>query len=81
MIPLTLPLVEARIAQIAELNLHHQEMATNARNNENVMNDLIAASEVHSQNSLSTFQHLKHSTSPPWSSTPMATCTRSPWHP
>ena len=59
MIPLTLPLVEARLAQIAELNLHHQEMATNARNNENVMNDLIAASEVHTQNSLNTFQHLK----------------------
>ena len=34
-------------------------MAANARNDENVMNDLIAASDVHTQNSLNTFQHLK----------------------
>ena len=59
MIPLTLPLVEARLAQIAELNLHHQEKATNARNHENVMNDLIAATEVHTQTSLNTFQDLR----------------------
>ena len=59
MVPLTLAMVDTRLARIAELNIHHQEMATNARNNENVMNDLIAASEVHTQNSLNTFQHLK----------------------
>ena len=59
MVPLTLAMVDTRLARIAELNIHHQEMATNARNNENVMNDLIAASEVHTQTSLNTFQDLK----------------------
>ena len=59
MVPLTLPMVDTRLARIAELNIHHQEMATTARTNENVMNDLAAASEAHTQNSLNTFQHLK----------------------
>jgi hypothetical protein len=58
MIPLTLPLVEAHLAQIATLNLHHQEKATDARNHEHVMNDLIAATEVHTHTSLNIFKDL-----------------------
>ena len=52
-------MVDTRLAGIAELTIHHQQMATTARTNKNVMNDLATASEVHTQNSLHTFQQLK----------------------
>ena len=59
MIPLTLPLIEAHLTQIDTLNLHHQEKATDARNHELIMTDLIAATEVHTFNSFNIFKDLR----------------------
>ena len=59
MIPLTLPLIEAHLTQINTLHLHHQEKATDAHNHELVMNDLIAATEVHTLNSFNIFKDLR----------------------
>ena len=59
MIQLTLPLVEAHLTRIDTLTLHHQEKATNARNHELIMTDLIAATEVHTLNSYNIFRDLR----------------------
>ena len=59
MIPLTLPLIEAHLTQIDALNLHHQEKATDARNHEVDLTDLIAATEVHTFNSFNIFKDLR----------------------
>ena len=57
--PLTLILVEAHLTWIEEMTQYHLEGATNARNNEVVLNDLIAATEVYSLNSYHAFMDLR----------------------
>ena len=59
MIQLTLPLVEAHLTRIEAMTQHHQEKATDARNHELIMTDLIAATEVHTFNSYNIFNDLR----------------------
>ena len=59
MVPLTLPMVDNRLARIAELTIRHQQLATTARTNQNVLNDLATASEMHTQSFIHIFQQLK----------------------
>ena len=75
MLRLTLPLVDARITHIEALNVHHREEATDARNHELVLTDLIAATEVHTLNSQDVFRDFRalhlhaaalHSIGHPW---------------
>ena len=59
MVPLTLSLVEAHLRRIEAMTQHHREKATDARNHEVILNDLIAATEVYTLNSYNAFQDLR----------------------
>ena len=58
MVPLTLSLVEAHLRRIEAMTQHHREKATDARNHEIILNDLITATEVYTFNSYNAFQDL-----------------------
>ena len=59
MVPLTLSLVEAHQTRIEAMTQHHREKATDARNHEVILNDLIAATEVYTLNSYNAFKDLR----------------------
>ena len=56
---LSLPMIENRIAQIVELITKHEQLASAARVNANVLNDLASASEMNTRSFMQIFQQLK----------------------
>ena len=56
---LTIPVIDEEIRQITELTAQHEELARNARANEEVCGDLAAGSEANTRSFMNIFQQLK----------------------